>query len=139
MSYATREDYISRFGATELLQLVDRDRDGLEDAGVLDNAIADASAEIDTYLVSRYALPLIPIPPVLVRVCCDITRYRLFDDRALDEVRNRYTDAVKYLTNIANGTIKLGLDPSPATNGDDPSPDFTTGDRVFSSTLLADY
>lgn len=139
MAYATRADYVSRFGADELLQLTDRNRDDVEDAGVLDQAFADAGAEIDSYLQSRYALPLPTVPAALVRICCDITRYRLFNDRAIDEVRNRYTDAVKYLTSIANGVVQLGLAAPAAASVQADLPIVSSVDRVFSADSLSDY
>ena len=139
MPYAVRQDYIDRFGIAELVQLVDRDQDDVEDPGVLDQAIADAGAEIDGYLSARYALPLATTPAVLVRICCDITRYRLYDNRATEEVRVRYTDAVRYLTSIAGGVVQLGLATPAASSVDDALPIYSAADRVFSATKLADY
>lgn len=139
MPYAVRQDYVDRFGLAELVQLVDRDRDDVEDTGVLDQAIGDAGAEIDGYLSTRYALPLATVPAVLVRVCCDITRYRLHDQRATEEVRARYTDAVRYLTSLSSGTVQLGLATPAASSADDALPVFSAADRVFSAGRLADY
>lgn len=137
MAYATRQDYIDRFGVIELVQLVDRDHDDVEDEGVLELALADAGAEIDGYLSARYALPLAQTPPALVRVCCDITRYRLYDSRATEEVRTRYSDAVKYLANVANGVVQLGQAAPSSEN--DAGALFTSADRVFSASKLRDY
>lgn len=139
MAYSTRQDFVDRFGVIELLQLVDRNRDDVEDAGVLDQAIGDAAAEIDGYLVSKYQLPLVAVPAVLVRLSCDIVRYRLFDSRALDEVRARYTDAVKYLVNVSQGIVQLALPTPPAPSVIDPEPESASADRVFSSTNLSDF
>jgi phage gp36-like protein len=47
-------------------------------------------------------LPLPTVPAVLTRITCDIARYRLWEDRASDEVRRRYDDAVKLLTHISS-------------------------------------
>ncbi len=139
MTYAVRQDYIDRFGIVELLQLVDRDRDSVEDPGVLAQALADAGAEIDSYLQARYALPLPSAPPALVRVACDITRYRLFDNRATEEVRQRYSDAVRYLRDIASGVVQLGLATPAPSSTNDGLPLYESADRVFSRTKLADY
>ncbi len=139
MAYAARQDFIDRFGIVELQQLVDRDRDDVEDAGVLSQALADASAEIDSYLQARYALPLPAVPAALVRVACDITRYRLYDNRATEEVRQRYTDAVRYLRDIANGLVQLGLATPVPSSTNDSLPLYDAADRVFSRSRLADY
>lgn len=139
MPYAADTDFSARFGAAELLQLTDRDGDGIADAGVFDDAAADASAEIDGYLAVRYALPLSTVPPILVRVCCDIARYRLYANHASEEVSNRYTEAVKWLTNVSNGIVQLGLDPPPAPGGNDPQPLYEASPRVITRCRTRDY
>lgn len=116
MSYATAADLALRFGEAELAQLADPLHTGEPDAAVLALALADADAEIDGYLAARYQLPLPSVPAVLVRVACDVARYRLWADRASDEVRRRYEDASKLLTNLSKGVVALGLaeaDPAP--------------------------
>jgi phage gp36-like protein len=109
MPYATQADLETRFGVDELTQLTDRTGAGVPDAGIVARALSDADAEIDGYLASRYALPLATIPPVLVRIACDIARYRLWEARASEEVRIRYEDARRALESIAKGVISLGL------------------------------
>ena len=109
MPYATQADLEARYGADELTQLTDRIGAGVPDAAVINRALADADAEIDGYLATRYALPLPTVPPVLARIACDIARYRLWEDRASEEVRRRYEDARRILESIANGRVSLGL------------------------------
>jgi phage gp36-like protein len=109
MPYATQADLEARFGVDELIQLTDRAGTGVPDAAIVARALSDAAAEIDSYLASRYALPLSPVPAVLARIACDIARYRLWEDRASDEVRRRYEDARRLLESIAKGTVSLGL------------------------------
>lgn len=110
MSYATEVDMLARFGADELTALADRDGNGSADSGMMERALDDASAEIDVYLAGRYALPLAHVPTVLVRIACDIARYRLWADRASDEVRRRYEDARRMLELIAKGDVSIGAD-----------------------------
>lgn len=112
MSYATEVDMLARFGADELTALADRDGNGSADSGMMERALDDASAEIDVYLAGRYALPLAHVPTVLVRIACDIARYRLWADRASDEVRRRYEDARRLLERIASGEVVL-MQPGP--------------------------
>jgi phage gp36-like protein len=113
MPYATQADLEARFGVDELTQLTDRVGAGVPDAGIIARALSDADAEIDGYLASRYALPLATVPPVLARIACDIARYRMWEDRASEEVRIRYEDARRALESIAKGVMSLGL---PETN-----------------------
>jgi phage gp36-like protein len=106
--YATQADLEDRFGVDELTQLTDRVGSGMPHPAIVARALADADAEIDGYLASRYELPLATVPPMLVRVACDIARYRLWEDRASEEVRLRYEDARRMLESIARGMVSLG-------------------------------
>ena len=132
---------IDRFGQAELVQLTDRTipaTGAIVDA-VLNKALADANAEIDGYLIGQYQLPLASVPANLEALACDIARYKLFDDRATEQVSKRYDDAVKYLVRVGKGELSLGLDaanqPAPPTGG--PTADGPA--RVFSRATLADY
>ncbi len=107
MPYATLQDLVDRFGYEQLAQLSDRDSGVTVDEGVVGRALADADAEIDGYLTALYALPLASVPALLVRMACDIARYRLFGDRVTEQVRQLYTDAVRDLKAIASGAIKI--------------------------------
>ena len=116
MSYATTEQISERYGADVLLLLADRDRDGAADAAVVEQALADAAAEIDTYLAAKYDLPLTETPDILTRLAVDIAVYRLAAeaDLSTDERRKRYEDAVKLLERVARGEASLGLADPPA-------------------------
>jgi len=120
MIYATTQDIIDRYSNDTLLLIADRDNDSVVDAIVVDQALADASAEIDGYLATKYELPLSVAPDVLIRPCVDIVVYRLSADAdmATEERRVRYEDAVKLLERISKGIVSLGLPtPPPSSNG----------------------
>lgn len=116
MPYCTQTDLIDRFGETEITQLSDRAGLGDLDSTVIDQAIADADAEINGYLSGRYAVPLASVPPVLVRIACDITRYWLFGQDVTVLVKDRYDQAISYLVKVANGTITFGPEPEAQTS-----------------------
>ena len=107
MTYATLAEMITRFGEPELVQRTDRPEGVIIDTVVLGRALADADAEIDSYLGGRYTLPLTSTPVVLVRLAADIARYRLYDDGVPDTVRQRYEDAVSLLKRMASGDVAL--------------------------------
>jgi len=139
MTYATQQHMVDRFGETELIQLTDRDNTGAIDSNVLARAIADADAEINGYLIGQYALPLASTPDILITYACDIVRYRLYDDRATEQVTKRYDAALKFLRMVAEGKIALGLDQTgnaPPTQG---GPAYDGDERVFTRGSLADY
>ncbi|MCY1286889.1 hypothetical protein D9M68_303310 [compost metagenome] len=114
MVYASRDALIERFGLDAVLVVADRDGDGVVDDAVIDKALADASAELDTYVGRLYRLPLVTVPEVLSRLCCDVALYRLSADAGsyTEEKRKRYEDAERLLRRIASGEVTLGL-PTP--------------------------
>lgn len=140
MTYATQADLIDRFGETELAQRTNR-VDGLTiDAVVLARALADADAEIDSHLATRFALPLATTPSVLVRLGADIARYRLYDDGVPETVRQRYEDAVKMLKLMAEGKVQLaGSTVLPVATGGGQAVAVKTPERVFSAAVLQGY
>lgn len=133
MGYATQQDIIERYGQDQLLVLADRDGDGEVDTDVVDRALADADAEIDGYLASRYTLPLATESKLLVRLAVDVAVYHLCDDDAMvtDQRRQRYEDAVSQLKRLASGQMSLGLTPEPSTTSSavfvGPEPRFGRG------------
>lgn len=110
MSYATAQDLIDRFGETELAELTDRVNGAVIDVTVIGRALADADAEINGYLVSRYTLPLAITSPILTKFAGDIARYQLYDTRASEQVTARYNDAIKFMKSLASGLVSLGID-----------------------------
>lgn len=118
--YATPQACADRHGADRVRVLLDLDAAAaLAGPAVapLERALADASAEIDAYARRRYELPLEPPPALFARLAVDIALYRLAADadRATEEGRKRYEDAVRLLERIAAGEVALGLPgPEPA-------------------------
>ncbi|AUI65207.1 MULTISPECIES: gp436 family protein [Glaesserella] len=113
MSYASVEDFVLRVGEGQAIDLTDREREDRINEAVLNVALEDSSSEIDAYLSSRYTLPLAKVPANLVRLCCDIARYRLCsmtDVTISDDVRERYEKAIDELKLLAKGTISLGIE-----------------------------
>lgn len=110
MTYATLANMIARFGHDELAQLTDITSGVSIDQAMVDVALVDADAEINSYLAGRYSLPLMQVSTELVRLACDIARYRLFDVRASEAVKVRYDDAIKKLRDIGKGVASLGID-----------------------------
>lgn len=142
MPYATKQDMIDRFSAAELVQLTDKGAvrtDAIVDA-VLDKALADASADIDGYLAGRYVIPLSPAPANVTRLACDIARYYLQINEANEQVKARYDAALKFLTKVATGEIKIGataagVEPPANTAG---GVKFTPGQKSFSRENFGD-
>jgi phage gp36-like protein len=112
MAYAIAADFIKAFGERETLMLTNLDNPNSVtiDPIPLDKALDDATAEIDTYIGSRYILPLASTPTVVNRYCLDIARYMLDRIRSREDVRLRYEDALKWLGMLASGKVSIGAD-----------------------------
>src|SRR5690554_3975810 len=139
MPYCNLADMKSRFGDAEMLRIADRDRDKAIDTDVVDVALADASDEIDAYLSSRYTVPMSPAPDLLKRLCADIARYRLYDERPLEEVENRYKQAVTTLRDIANGRASLKDLNASSVSGSAVDAIKGEADRVFTVSTLQGF
>lgn len=117
MAYATQQDLDDRFGAEEILQLSDRDADGVADSSVITNALTDADELINSYLAVRMELPLSTVPAVLVRTASDIAYCLLFRNDPPDGVKAAHEKAVKFLQDVSKGTARLdagGAEPEPS-------------------------
>jgi phage gp36-like protein len=113
MSYATPQDIINRYPNRDLVQLTNEDPTVTTiNTTVLQQALDDASAEIDGYLGGRFTLPLTDVPEVLNRLVCDVAVYRLQSLRPIHDLadaRRRYDDALAMLTKVASGEMTLGI------------------------------
>ncbi|TDP46069.1 gp436 family protein [Zavarzinia compransoris] len=107
MTYATADDLNTRFGAAEIVQLSDHAHAGAIDTGVVARALVDADDLINSYVASRYAVPLTPVPPIVVKWACDIARLYLYRDGVPEDVRRAYDNAVKMLGEVTSGAMTL--------------------------------
>lgn len=114
MAYASLPDLIARFAEAELAQVADTDNTGEIDPALVNRALVDADAEIDAALVGRYALPMDPVPELLVRIACDLARESLYSDQPTPVVAERAKRARDLLAQIAKGIMRLGAEAAPA-------------------------
>lgn len=133
MTYATQQDMIDRYGSARLASLTDIESPAVGGirAAMLAAKLADADAEIDGYLVGRYAVPLTTFPAILKVHACSIAWYRLLGSVVDEPARRDYEDAVAYLVQVAKGAISI-MAPSaaPAVTGAGPVL-FDVGSKVF--------
>lgn len=134
VDFCTVNDLITAFGEAEIIRVSDRSRPktGQIDQTVVDKAISDATSEINMYLEGRNLLPVTTVPPVLVRIACDIARYYLYQNPD-ESVEKRYFARKADLLKVADGRLSLGLD----AEGDPVDPQDTvlwvSGDNRFSN------
>jgi len=118
MTYATKQDLVDRYTETELAQLTDEEAGEVIDDTVMNKALADTDAEIDSYLQGRYTLPLASTPPRLNLAACRIARFHLYKDKPTEHVRQAYDDEIAWLKLVAAGKISIG----PAEEGESEAP-----------------
>lgn len=107
--YCTYSDLVKEFGENEVNTLLDRDRDSVEDTGVLDEATNFAQTLMDGYFRERYPVPLVTVPRNVIGFACDIARYRLYQDQPTELVQLRYEAAVLWLKDVARGLVTLDI------------------------------
>lgn len=119
MAYSSQSDLeIAAGGVERLAELTDLDGTGTGEVNalVLDAAIADADAMIDTYVGRNRAVPLpAPVPRTIVRMSADEAIYLLRMRRSMvgDFERERHENNIRWLEGYAKGFLTLGVEPNP--------------------------
>ena len=95
MAYCTQSDIEKQLPSERLITLTDDDGDDIPDTGVIDEAIADADEEIDSYLAARYTVPVSPVPGIVKKLSVDIAIWNLYARRTVqdDNREKRYQAA----------------------------------------------
>lgn len=141
--YSTLDDIKKLLPEETVIQLTDDDSVGAVDSALVDEAIAQADAEIDSYCGNRYAVPFAAAPDIVKKCSVDIAIYNLYS-RRVEEIpqtrADRYKNAVRQLEGIARGIISIGVDPPPsAASQGEQRADITGPDRNFSRSKLEDF
>ena len=130
--YATPAQLTELFGEQETILLSTHGSGDTVDTAALEQAIAYASSEVDSYLAGRCAVPLTgDIPPVVMMVTGDIVRYRLTgsDVSEKDPILTRYKAAVDWLKQVASGAVSLPC--AGAAPEDAGGVDISAGERTW--------
>lgn len=111
MAYATLQDLIDDFGASEMVALTDREDPpaGQVDTDVVDKALAGADAQINGYLAGRYALPLSETPDLVRDIAVALAIYALHRYEVPEQVREKHKIARAQLKDISEGRLVLDV------------------------------
>ena len=117
MSYATLAQLTDRYGAAMLIGLTDRATPptGAVESAVVDRALADTDAVIDSYLAGRYALPLAEVPGLIADLAQAIAVWKLHTYAPDPKIKDDYDQALRSLREIATGAVRIpvaGLEPA---------------------------
>lgn len=103
---------LGRFAEYDLIRLTDEANLGVIDDAILDKAIEDAAAEIDSYLTGRYVTPLTNPTADIVHKACDLTWFYLHLNRGENlerdsQIQRRYDAIIRFFEQVAKGVISL--------------------------------
>jgi phage gp36-like protein len=143
MPYSTINDLRGRISEPTLIQLADTANTGAADTALVQNAIADADALIDSMVAPVYRVPLSPVPRVITALSAAIAIYNLHLFRSVDPGvwKDAHRQAVEFLKTVAEGKSPLegaSVEPAPSANLAN-TLSFTAEPRNFSRTLLKDW
>lgn len=139
--YCSQSDLEDRIDPQLLRALTDDDDDGLADTSLVNAAITDADALIDTYLRARYTVPLSPVPDAVLSISASVAIYFLLMRRreiVPAEHQKRYEAAIELLDQLARGEIALGAAQS-STSSHLPQSSRDTDDRTFDDDSLDSF
>lgn len=143
MGYCTADDIRGLLPEEDLIQLTDDEGLGRVNTARVDEAIARAAAEADSYLGGRYAVPMDPVPEVVRHLAVDIAIHALYARRVREvpQVRGeRYRAAVRHLGDIARGVGVIpgaGAADAPAEGA--PETNVTGESQVFTRSTMEGY
>lgn len=111
MAYCDQADLAERFGNEELAQLTDPAA-VTPVPGQITDACDEATSLINSYALTRYSVPISPVPKIVRKWACDIARKFLWKDRANKDsvVHLAYEDAIASLKDVARGLITIPED-----------------------------
>lgn len=137
--YLTTTDFLSLYDKEEFIPSVSQSR--------VEMIIANANMVIDNTLtpVNLYVLPFDPVPSEIRQIIIDIARYHImgeakiwtgvYDNKWLDDLRQRYEDAMALLEKIKNGEYRLNAALIPESG----RIRYYSTDRVFTPLMLDSY
>lgn len=108
MAYATRQNLIDAVGQ----EVVDQREETLG-VGAANRALTAAVAEIDSYLSTKYAVP-VPASENMLRIALQIGVYRLLGDAGTEQARQDYDDAIRWLKDVQAGRAAIPNAPAQA-------------------------
>lgn len=132
----------ARISVEQLKQLTSEDGASVVQA-VVDAAIADADALIDSYCGKQYVVPFNPVPTRVKALSADIATFHLFKKRAMlfvgeipEAYRDMYDDAIAFLKDVATGKAVIDGAIKPTVNTARTGGSFQSDERTFTKDAL---
>jgi len=143
MPYSTQADILDRIDQATLIQLTDRNNTGAVDSVIVNNAIEDADALINSLVSPIYLVPFTTVPRVIREHSATIAIYRIHLFRSVDPSvwRDAYNSSITFLQMVAERKASLeGVEAKPDISGNLSSTvSFQASDRKFSRNKLTEW
>lgn len=141
MAYATLTELLQRLDEQSVILLTDDALAGAVDTDAVDRAFADADTEIDSYIATRYAVPMSPVPALVQRLSLDLAIEGLYTRRPHVTTPEAVTRAAKnarlLLANIAANKASIpGATELDTTGTTAAGATFAAEERLFTRTTL---
>ena len=144
--YCTADDILTTMSREDLITLTNADATTARDIDVeyLNKIIADSEKIIDGYIASRYSLPFTTVPPLIKRICKELTFCNLHtfgnysDTDKASVIKKRYDEAIAMLKDIAAGILLLGDNAQPQ-SGVEGSASFSSRTRIYTDDFLTKF
>lgn len=133
MAYIELQDLVDELGEEILVQLTDDSDTGEINEVVVSKAIASAEGTFESYIRTRYSLP-VPATQMVKSRCLNLAIYELyrkratFDDGVFKVKKTAYDETISLLRDIQSGKAALDV---PATEETIESP--ASGDQILTN------
>lgn len=142
MPYSTLTDLEKLIPEAVIIQLTDDENAGSVNQARVDEAIAQADAEIDSYCGGRYTVPFVTVPDIARKISVDIAIYNLYS-RKVEEIpqtrAERYKNSIRQLGDIATGKITIGEPEADVPEAGGVQTNTTADDRIFTKDSLKGF
>jgi len=133
MAYLTAQEYVDRYGERETLLLTSEATQGsvanTYDTAKVEEALEDATEEVEGYIARRYTTPLVDVPKVVRGWVAAIARFKLYQvsTRVNENVKDAADRAYAQLRDLVAGKMNL-----PITEGEALPGEVSAGDPLTS-------
>ena len=142
--YIDTVDLENAFGSARIIELADKDLDGVADAEMVDDAIENAESTVESYVARRYDLADVRTkkPKVVIKLSLDLGLYELAKarDEALvgegTDFKEIHDTAIAMLKDIARGNAVLDVTTVIA---EPTMVEMDANDRLFTRTTMKGF
>jgi len=142
MRYATYADIILNHDERIIIELSDDNGDGIADVAVVNAVLAQADAEINARIATRYAIPMNPVPALATPLAASLAVGLLYARKSGDlplSVKESMQSAKKLLDRIGEGKADWGEPIQPLTDTVHMDVRMQSQTRVFDRTKMRGF